>query len=118
MNKRKIGAKKEKLAAEYLTKCGMRITDRNFRCRQGEIDLIGYHEGYLVFAEVKYRRTYESGSALEAVSFQKQQRICKTADYYRYLHRYTCDTPVRYDVIAIQGEEICWIRNAFVHVYA
>ncbi len=118
MNNRETGADRETLAAEYLASRGMNIRERNFRCRQGEIDIIGYHEGYLVFTEVKYRRTAESGSAPEAVDFRKQHRICRVADYYRYLHRLGDDCPVRYDVVAVQGTELCWIQNAFQHIYS
>lgn len=117
MNRRQKGAEKEQLAAEYLERQGMRIAARNFRGRQGEIDLIGYHQGYLVFIEVKYRRTQESGSALGAVGAAKQRRICATADYYRCLHGLGEFTPVRYDVLAVQGEEIFWVPNAFPHIY-
>lgn len=117
MNKRKVGADKEDLAVAYLAERGFRVMVRNFRNRQGEIDIIGYHEGCLVFAEVKYRSTAEKGSALEAVGFRKQQQICKVADYYRYLHKIPIATMVRYDVVAIQGDEINWIQNAFPHIY-
>lgn len=117
MNTRKIGTDKEELAAEYLAGRGMRIMERNFRGRQGEIDIIGYHDGYLVFVEVKYRKNTVRGTALEAVDVRKQRQICKTADYYRYLHHCGEVTAVRYDVLAIQGEEICWVQNAFPHIY-
>lgn len=117
MNKRQTGAQKEELAAAYLMNCGMRITERNFRSRQGEIDIIGYHAGYLVFVEVKYRSSKTLGVASEAVDYRKQRQICKVADYYRYIHRLGEDTAVRYDVVAIQGEEIQWIQNAFPHIF-
>ena len=54
-NKRQLGADKEQLAAEYLTAQGMDILERNFRNRQGEIDIIGRHGKYVVFVEVKFR---------------------------------------------------------------
>ena len=117
MNKRKVGAGKEQIAAAYLEEQGMKITERNFRSRQGEIDIIGYHGKYLVFVEVKYRRDNSKGSALEAVTYQKQRQICKVADYYRYLHKLGGNAMIRYDVVAIQGEEIVWIPNAFPHIY-
>lgn len=117
MNKRKAGADYERQAAEYLAENGMRILDRNFRCRQGEIDLIGRHEGYLVFVEVKYRSTSEKGYALEAVDYRKQCRICGVADYYRYTHGLGDDTSVRYDVVGVQGTQVQWIKNAFPHIY-
>ena len=117
LNKRATGADRERLAAEYLAQRGMKITEKNYRNQNGEIDLIGYHGGYLVFVEVKYRRDAKKGFAAEAVDMRKQRRICKVADYYRYSHRIGEGTKVRYDVVAIQGEEIDWIQNAFPHIY-
>lgn len=117
MNQRKTGERKEALAAEFLEKQGMKIVERNFRNRQGEIDIIGYHQGYLVFTEVKYRSSERSGSALQAVDVRKQRQICKVADYYRYLHRIGESYAVRYDVVAIQGEKLQWIQDAFPHQF-
>lgn len=117
MNRRQTGADKEKLACDYLTGRGVRIVEQNFTSRSGEIDLIGYHGKYLVFIEVKYRSSLAKGNAAEAVDRRKQLRICRTADYYRYLHRLGDDIWVRYDVVALQGEEIFWIQNAFPHLY-
>ena len=117
MNKRRVGADKEQIAAAYLEKQGMVILERNFRNRQGEIDIIARHGEYLVFAEVKYRSNHSKGSALEAVDYRKMRQICKVADYYRYLHKLGSNTMIRYDVVAIQGEEIVWIPNAFSHIY-
>ena len=117
MNKRKTGAEWEEQAAQYLVKQGMKILERNYHNRQGEIDIIGYHDEYLVFVEVKYRSSYQKGSALEAVNWRKQRQICKVADYYRYQHSLGENTRVRYEVVAIQGEEILWMKNAFPHMY-
>ena len=112
-----MGAQAEKLAEEYLTASGMKIVARNFRNRQGEIDIIGYHEGYLVFVEVKYRASLKNGNPEEAVGASKQKNICKVADYYRYTHKVPLSMPVRYDVVAVLGEEVRWLQNAFPHVY-
>lgn len=117
MNKRAIGAARERKAAEYLTQRGMRIIEKNYRDQNGEIDLVGYHGDYLVFVEVKYRRDTQKGFAAEAVDVRKQRKICRVADHYRYSHGLDDRTKVRYDVVAIQGEEIDWIQNAFPHVY-
>lgn len=117
MNKRASGAAWEQKAAEYLASFGMEIKERNYRNRQGEIDIIGRHEGYLVFVEVKYRRSSEKGRASEAVTLGKQRQICRVADYYRYTHGLGEGTSVRYDVVAIQGDRIEWLKNAFPHVY-
>lgn len=116
MNKRQVGAQKEMLAMRYLEEKGMKIVEHNYRNKKGEIDMIGYHEGYLVFVEVKYRRSAELGAPEEAVHYGKQRVICKVADYYRYCHGMGDFTPVRYDVVAICGEEITWYQNAFMHI--
>jgi putative endonuclease len=118
LNTRQKGTDKEQLAAEYLERQGMHILEKNFRARQGEIDLIGLHEGYLVFVEVKYRSNRVKGSAFDAVDTRKQRQVCKVADYYRMLHKVNLNISIRYDLVAIQGEnEICWIKNAFPHIY-
>lgn len=117
MNNRETGTEREQQAAEYLKRHGMRIVEKNYRCNLGEIDLIGYHQGYLVFVEVKYRSGTVKGYAVEAVDGRKQRKICRIADYYRNSHRIGVQVGVRYDVVAIQGEEINWIPNAFSHVY-
>ena len=117
MNKREIGAAFEQKATEFLIQNDVRILERNFRCRQGEIDMIGKHEDYIVFFEVKYRKDNQKGIPQEAVSFSKQKKICKVADYYRMIHKMGEFTAIRYDVIAICGEELTWIQNAFPHTY-
>lgn len=118
MNKRETGSAWEQRAAEYMQERGMLIRERNYRNRQGEIDIIGSHEGYLVFVEVKFRSSTAKGYALQAVDRRKQRQICKVADYYRYTHGLGENIPVRYDVVAVQGEEIIWVQNAFPHIYS
>lgn len=116
MNRRKIGEEQESLACQYLLERGIRIRERNFRCRQGEIDIIGYEKEYLIFFEVKYRRDDSKGNAAEAVGFGKQRKICRVSDYYRMIHGCSLDTPIRFDVIAIDGDKIEWIRDAFPYI--
>lgn len=117
MNTREAGNKKEEEACVYLRRNEVRIKERNFRCRRGEIDVIGYEGEYLVFFEVKYRKTdSDKGSAAEAVGIRKQRKICRTADYYMLIHGCPPDTPVRFDVIAIDGEKMQWIKNAFDYI--
>ena len=112
MNTRRTGEQWETAAADYLKAQGMQIVERNFRSRQGEIDIIGYHQGYLVFVEVKYRRNADSGVPAEAVTLQKQRHIRMTAQYYLYSRRYG-DIPCRFDVVSILAQEIQWIKDAF-----
>ena len=56
------------------------------------------------------------GSAAEAVGFAKQKKICRVSDYYRMIHQCREDTPIRFDVVAIDAEKITWIKNAFYYV--
>lgn len=116
MNHRHTGAMYEERARVYLEEQGVQILEQNFRSRQGEIDIIGIEQEYLVFFEVKYRGNEKCGYPEEAVNQNKQQQICKVSDFYRYTHRQFYQFPVRYDVISIYGEEIVWYRNAFFYV--
>lgn len=113
MNTRAKGAQKEEQVCACLLSKGVKIVERNFRCRQGEIDIIGRDGAYLVFFEVKYRAGAGKGSAAEAVGIAKQRKICKVADYYRMLHHCLEDTPVRFDVVAVDGGKMKWIKDAF-----
>ncbi|MCM1427066.1 MAG: YraN family protein [Eubacterium sp.] len=115
MNTRRIGTEKEEAACGYLEQNGVRIVEKNFRCRQGEIDMIGYDKDYLVFFEVKYRKDDAKGNAAQAVGVRKQKKICRVSDYYRMIHGYADDTPIRFDVIAIDGSNIEWFQNAFLY---
>lgn len=113
MNKRKIGAAYEQLAANYLRKNGYRILEKNYRCPLGEIDLVAMDGSYLVFVEVKYRGSSRDGNPLEAVDQRKQRIIGRVARYFLLSHPKYTDTACRFDVVGISGEEICLIRNAF-----
>lgn len=116
MNKRKIGKDYENQAEKYLESYGFRILERNFRVRQGEIDIIGYHKGILVFVEVKYRKDEKKGLPEEAITLKKQRQICKVAEFYLMRHPLKEGVSCRYDVVAICGEKICWYENAFSHI--
>ena len=112
MNKRVLGSRYEKAAGYYLEQQGYEILQYNYRCRFGEIDLIAKDGEYLVFCEVKYRRSDQSGSALEAVDARKQKRLSLCARQYLTSHGME-EQPARFDVIGIQGNEIIHIEDAF-----
>ena len=114
MNKRRTGAFFEEAACVYLQKHGVIVLERNFRCRQGEIDIIGRQGDCVIFFEVKYRRTIHFGEALCAVPFAKQKKICQCAQVYCMYHPEV--THLRYDVIGITDTKISWVKNAFLHV--
>ena len=116
MNKRTVGNEYEDMAVAYLEKQGFRVTERNFRVRQGEIDVIGYHNGSLVFVEVKYRKNDRMGLPEAAVGIRKQEQICKIGGFYRAFWQIPQERQSRYDVVAICGNEIRWYQNAFEHL--
>ena len=113
MNKREIGSRYEKAAAAFLQSQGFRILEKNFRCRQGEIDLVCQEGKELVFTEVKYRSDTSWGSPFEAVDHRKQEKIRRTALFYLCRYGYPENTPCRFDVVGITRERIHLIRNAF-----
>ncbi len=113
MNKRKTGSSYEELAAGYLEENGYRILVRNFRSRTAEIDIIAMEGRYLVFAEVKQRRNARRGSGAESVDVRKQRRICQAAGWFILKYRIPSGTPVRFDVVSIDGDKITLYRNAF-----
>ena len=117
MNNRKIGTYYEREAVQYLEELGVRICDLNYRCRQGEIDIIGYDGSCLVFFEVKARDSLNGGYGAEAVNFKKQCTICRVADYYRMKHDINEFTEIRYDCVTIDQGKVAWIKNAFAHIW-
>lgn len=117
MNKRSVGNEGESRACDFLLKNGIIIKDRNFHFhRMGEIDIIGFDGKYLVFFEVKMRAGDSMAGAAYAVNFTKQKQISKVALGYLTSKGFPLDTPMRFDVIAIDGDEINWIKNAFEYV--
>ena len=112
-NRRRTGTHYEERAAEWLTERGVQILMRNYRCRFGEIDLIGLDGPYLVFFEVKYRSGSRMGNAAAAVGRRKQETILNTARQFLAARHYRLDAPVRFDVIAVDAGIFSWYRNAF-----
>jgi len=114
-NKSTKGETCEKLACDYLKKNGLRLIEKNFHSRHGEIDLIMQHQDTLVFIEVRYRKSQDFGGAKASVTPTKQNKIKKTALY--YMQKKGHEFNARIDVIAMCGElkapDIEWIKNAF-----
>ena len=93
---------------------GYFIIYKNYRVRQGEIDIIARDGGTIVFVEVKYRKNECSGHPLEAVNAHKIKQISKTALFYMHQNNISVDNiSIRFDVIGILGEKIYHIENAF-----
>ena len=94
-----LGPWGEALAAEYLRKKGCRIEAMNYRTRLGEIDIIAANRRYLIFCEVKLRKTADFAAAREFVDARKQQRLRNTALV--YLSQHEINLQPRFDVIEI-----------------
>lgn len=97
------GAWGEALAAEYLRKKHYRLLATGYRCRYGEIDLIVCNKTYLVFVEVKLRKSGTFAEAKEFVDFRKQSRLRTTASL--YLDQNPTNLQPRFDVIEIYAPE-------------
>jgi len=112
------GASGEARALAYLLQQGLQLVERNYRVargpsrRAGEVDLILRDpDGTLVFVEVRARRSREAGGAAASVSAAKQARLVYAAQH--YLARLQRLPPCRFDVVAIDGDELVWLRAAF-----
>jgi putative endonuclease len=98
-----VGAYGERLAARYLAESGMQILDRNWRCDQGEIDIVAIDDTCLVIVEVKTRRSLVFGSPVEAVTVVKAARLRRLAACWLADHRSMVDSvaDIRIDVIGV-----------------
>ena len=114
-NTSQIGQQAENRALEYLESKGLRLIERNYRCKRGEIDLIMNDSGTLVFVEVRFRKNDRFGSALESIHSAKQKKIIISASH--YLANHPEDRPIRFDAVALSPSatklEIQWVKNAF-----
>ena len=114
-----LGGWGEALAAEYLRKKRYEVVARGWRCRFGEIDLIVSDKNYLVFVEVKLRKTADFAAAREYVNRAKQDRLRVTASM--YLSQNPTKLQPRFDVIEIyaprgadtEAPEITHLEDAF-----
>lgn len=100
----------EDAALAHLLRQGLTLVMRNFRCKAGEIDLILHEQGSLVFVEVRKRASREYGGAAASITPAKQRRLLRAAQF--FLLRYTSPPPCRFDVVAIDGKHLTWLKNA------
>lgn len=107
-----LGAQGEQLAASHYEALGYRVVARNWRCREGELDLVLRGDGVLVFAEVKTRSSDRFGIPAEAVTPAKQRRIRRLGQ------RFCAETgerarTLRFDVVSILRGEIEVMEGCF-----
>jgi len=104
MKQKEVGATGEKLARDFLKKKGYRIRETNFRCREGEIDIIAERKGYLVFVEVRTKTSAGFGSPEESITFAKKEKLIATALSYLGSHRDLPDN-WRIDFVGVELDE-------------
>lgn len=95
-----LGAHGEDLAATHLAEAGLRIIDRNWRCRTGELDIVAREGNTLVFCEVKTRRSVALGDPAEAVTWRKIRTLRRLAQLWLAEHDERA-REVRFDVVAV-----------------
>jgi len=109
------GLEAERVGVAWLEARGYRPVVRNESSRYGELDLIAFDGDTLCFIEIKARSSDRFGSALEAVTLDKQARIARAARAYLMRNRY--EGPCRFDVLAMDAEDGGWrfqlVQNAF-----
>jgi len=108
------GAAGEQLAADFLLRKGLRLVERNFRVKGGEIDLVCRDGNTVVFVEVRRRSGSGFGGAGASITATKRARLILAARHWLLRHG---ECPCRFDCVLIDGpvgdEKIEWLRDAF-----
>ena len=117
-SRKEVGDEAEARALAHLQRHGLALVQRNYRvaagpaARGGEVDLIlRERDGTLVFVEVRVRRDWAHGGAAASIDAFKRRSLVLAARH--FLIRYATPPPCRFDVVAIDGEHIEWLRGAF-----
>ena len=115
----RIGQRAEDIAADFLRAKGLRILERNFRRRLGELDIVALDGNVLVIAEVRSRASSRYGGAAASVDGRKQQRLIRAAAQLLQRSRDFSHLRVRFDVICVSdtgagAPQIEWFQHAFL----
>lgn len=108
-SRQRIGDEGEEQALVYLQVAGMRLVQRSFLCKGGEIDLVMQDQNSLVFVEVRKRASSQFGGAAASVTPTKQKRMVHAAQVYLQTHKIM--PACRFDLIAIDDGKITWLKN-------
>lgn len=101
----------ESLAEQHLASHGLKLVEKNYHCRFGEIDLIFRDGATLVFVEVRQRGSESFGGAAASITRAKRERLIATARHYLAGRK---SSPCRFDAVLLQGAQpIRWLKNAF-----
>jgi len=104
MKRRDTGILGEKLAKDFLKKRGYRIYETNYRCPEGEIDIIAKHKDSLVFIEVRTKRSLQFGSPEESITPTKMERLRTVTAHYQQTHN-NLPSSWRIDVVAVEIDQ-------------
>ncbi len=104
MKRKQLGDLGEKLAKNFLKKKGYRILETNFRCPQGEIDIVAQQNDYLVFAEVRTKSSTNFGSPEESITRAKRDKLITLALCYLSSHKGLASL-WRIDVVAVELDQ-------------
>ena len=111
------GKAAEDFALSELSKKGFRLIERNFSCKQGELDLVMMDGNELVFIEVRYRKGKDFGDGMESIDHHKQRKLRIAAETWLGKHQSANFKSCRFDVMSISGEinhfTADWIDDAF-----
>lgn len=104
MKRRDTGILGEKLARDFLNKQGYHVLETNYRCPEGEIDIVARHEDCLAFIEVRTKTSLEFGRPEESITPAKKARMIATASHYQQNH-HGLPQWWRIDVMAIELDQ-------------
>ncbi|MGB9429348.1 MAG: YraN family protein [Gammaproteobacteria bacterium] len=112
------GQRAEDQALELLRRAGLKLLTRNYRCPQGELDLVMEDGETLVMVEVRYRLERGFGGAAETVDRRKQEKLLRAAQHFLQQDARHRRRPLRFDVVAVNetttgGIQTDWIKDAF-----
>lgn len=117
------GVEAENLALEFLLARGLKLKDRNYQCRMGEIDLVLQDGDVLVFVEVRMRRSEAFGGAGESITARKRHKLVATAHHYLARHRLALRQAAgsigglpacRFDAVLVDAAgKVRWVQDAF-----
>lgn len=108
------GRAAEEIATRWLAQRGLRIVERNFRTRRGEIDIVARDGATLVFVEVRLRGSSAFGGAAASITAGKRARVVAAAQEYLARHRVRSDC--RFDAVLLDGldeRSVEWLRDVF-----
>ena len=111
------GREAERIAGRFLRRRGLRLVASNYRCRMGELDIVGLDGDCLAVVEVRFRGPGSLAGAAESVTRAKRARILAATRHFLMTHPRLARRPVRFDLVAISGGDgentIEWLRDAF-----